>query len=63
MSALPPKADITFMLRHVRFGPSGDIAPPHSITSSACASVAGGTLKPRAVAAFKLITISNLTGA
>jgi hypothetical protein len=35
----------------------------YSITLSASPRSVGGTVKPRPVAAFKLITISNLTGA
>jgi hypothetical protein len=41
----------------------GECLIGYSIASSARASNAGGTVKPRAVAAFKLITNSNLTGA
>ena len=38
------------------------IAPPHSMTSSASASNEGGKVRPRALAAFRLITNSNLVG-
>src|SRR5262249_2932236 len=39
-----------------------DLAPPHhSITSSARASSVGGTSRPSALAAFRLITNPNLT--
>src|SRR5262249_20715628 len=34
----------------------------HSITSSARANIDGGTVRPRSVAAFSLITSSNLVG-
>src|SRR5262249_56564282 len=33
-----------------------ELAPPHSITSSAVARSVGGTSRPSAVAAFRLIT-------
>jgi len=46
MSALRPKADIA----------------TYSITSSARASSAGGTVVPSALAAIRLITISNVVG-
>jgi len=36
--------------------------PPHSITSSARTRSEGGTLRPSALAVFRLITISNLVG-
>ena len=39
-----------------------EIAPPHSITSSATASSAGGMVRPSALAAFRLIRNSNLVG-
>jgi hypothetical protein len=38
-----------------------EIAPPHSITSSAVASSEGGSSKPSALAALRLITNSNAT--
>src|SRR5207237_673758 len=41
---------------------SGEIAPPHSITSSASASSVAGKVRPNALAVFKLITRSNLLG-
>src|SRR5262249_29710180 len=41
-----------------------ELAPPdHSITSSARASSAGGMVRPRALAALRLITNSYLVGA
>src|SRR5207244_4821796 len=39
-----------------------ELAPLHSITSSARVSSAGGTMMPSAFAVFKLITSSNLVG-
>ena len=39
-----------------------EIAPPHSITSSARASANGGIVRPSAVAVLRLITSSNLVG-
>ena len=53
MSALPPKADMCGATRHVRFGPIADIAT-YSITSSARASSAGGTVRPSALAVLRL---------
>src|SRR5262249_26569917 len=55
--------------RHVR--PRGrraaeqrdELAPLHSITSSAVASSFSGTVRPRLVAVFRLMANSNLTGA
>src|SRR6266516_2327341 len=41
--------------------PAG-VSLPYSITSSARASSVGGTSRPRALAAFRLITTSNLVG-
>src|SRR5262245_16322752 len=40
-----------------------ELAPPHSITSSARASSVGGTLRPIALATLRLIANSNLVGA
>jgi hypothetical protein len=54
----PPKADICSATRHVRFGPIADIHVTHSITSSAWARSAGGTVRPSAMAALRLITSS-----
>src|SRR5438132_6046348 len=39
-----------------------ELAPPHSITSSARASSVGGTSRPIAFAVLRLITNSNLVG-
>ena len=39
---------------------ANEIAPPHSITSSASASNAGGTVRRSVLAAFRLIRNSNL---
>src|SRR5262249_30159889 len=39
-----------------------DLAPPHSITSSARASSVGGISKPSALAVTRLTTSSNLVG-
>src|SRR5262249_52472408 len=41
---------------------SDEIAPPHSITSSARASSVGGTSRPSALAVVRLTTKSNLVG-
>ena len=40
-----------------------ELAPPHSITSSARASSVGGTVRPSAFAVLRLITSSYLVGA
>src|SRR6516164_496965 len=42
---------------------SDEVAPPHSITSSARASREGGTVRPAAFAAFRLIIRLYLVGA
>src|SRR5262249_20435376 len=39
-----------------------ELAPPHSITSSARASRVGGTVRPSAFAVARLMTSSNLVG-
>src|SRR6516162_4423282 len=39
-----------------------ELAPPHSITSSAMASSCSGTSRPSAFAVLRLITSSNLVG-
>src|SRR6478672_11087577 len=70
-SAIPPKADIDGRYRHVRFcqkrtsaHPKGrGMKQPYSITSSARASNADGTVRPRAFAVFRLMTSSYLLGA
>jgi hypothetical protein len=50
--------------RHPERGVSGPIRTLrcYSITSSAVASIAGGTVMPRALAVLRLITSSNLVG-
>ena len=40
-----------------------ELAPPHSITSLAVASSDGGTVRPSALAALRLMTNSNFVGA
>jgi uncharacterized protein YndB with AHSA1/START domain len=55
MSALPPKADIAGRQFDVRFVPNADIAPLHSITSSALAKRDCGTLRPSVLAILRLI--------
>ena len=62
MSALPPKADMCSATRHVRFVPIADIAATYSITSSAAFSKPNGTVRPSALAVFRLMTKSNLVG-
>src|SRR5262245_25844245 len=62
MSALPPIADMCSAIRHVCFGPKADMAS-YSRTSSARASTAGGTVRPRDFVVLRLITISYLVGA
>jgi len=56
------KSDIRKCERHVRYGPIAEMAN-HSITSSARASSAGGTVRPSALAVLRLITSSYLVGA
>src|SRR6476661_2865298 len=41
---------------------SDELAPPHSITSSALASRDGGTVMPSALAVFRLMVNSNFVG-
>jgi hypothetical protein len=65
MSALPPKADIRRRYCDVRFVPKADSCAAandddYSITSSAWASMAGGTVRPSAFAVLRLMTNSNL---
>src|SRR5262249_33075660 len=62
MSALPPKADMCGATGHVCFGPIADM-PFYSMTSSARVSSVGGTTRPSALAALRLITSSYLVGA
>ena len=62
MSAFPSIADMCSATRHVRYVPTADIwwLFDHFV----CASLqAGGTLRPRALAVFRLITNSYLVGA
>jgi hypothetical protein len=59
--ALTSKADTATDGRHVAKVPRADMVR-YSITSSALASNAGGTIRPRALAVFILITSSNLVG-
>ena len=63
MSAIHPKADMCSALAHVRFVPIADISQCYSITSLACASTDGGTVRPSALAVLRLIASSNLVGA
>ena len=67
MSALPPKADIGYGCRDVRFVPKADVssrskAADYSITSSAIAISPGGKVRPSAFAVLRLMTNSNLVG-
>jgi hypothetical protein len=74
MSVIGGKADVPQLGQDFRFltrcgsgiyiaAVEGGCLIGYSITSSARASTAGGTVKPSALAAFKLITNSSLTGA
>jgi hypothetical protein len=54
------KADMCGATRDVRYVPIADIAPLHSITSSARASSDGGTMRPNILAVWALTTSSNL---
>src|SRR5258706_14689887 len=74
-TAIVALADVCF---EAHYGPKSDIAPcpksarsrlmhrsrekAYSITSSACASSVGGTVRSSAFAAFKLIASLNLVG-
>jgi hypothetical protein len=60
MSALPPKADMYSAMSALCHKRTWRI---YSITSSARASSEGGTVKPSALAVFRLIASSNLVGA
>jgi len=67
MSALTPIATKLRTSQEVSFVPTRDSCTAasgafHSITSSASASIVGGTVSPSALAVFRLITNSNLTG-
>src|SRR5262249_27538799 len=63
--------DLCRLLRAPREGPRhrraaeqrDEVAPPHSITSSARASRLSGTVRPSALAVLRLITSSYLVGA
>ena len=61
-SGLPRITDIARPAWLVRLVPISNIAPAHSITSSARASSDGGTSRPSAFAALRLMTSSNLVG-
>jgi len=63
MSGLLPKADMAAREEDVRLGPEPDIAPPHSITSSARTNNADGKERPRALAALRLIAVTYFVGA
>ena len=60
MSALPPKADMCSALGDVRFVPKADSCGAtkkrYSITSSALASRACGTIRPSVLAVLRLMT-------
>jgi hypothetical protein len=69
-----PRGALTYVRCGAHAGLNSDIAPClkvpipevvsfHSITSSARATNASGSAKPRAFAVFRLITNSNLVGA
>src|SRR5947209_20454421 len=62
MSALGRIADSTRTSRNVRDVPGGDIAPLHSITSSARASSEAGMSRPSVFAVLRLMTSSNFVG-
>src|SRR5713226_5119501 len=61
-SGLPLKADIPRYSRNVSNLHISGSREPYSITSSARASSEGGTVSPRALAVFRLMTSSNLVG-
>src|SRR5262249_53147734 len=65
-----PSEEIALLMRARRERPRGcaaeqrdELAPPHSITSSASCCSCTGTSRPRDLAVFRLITSSNLVGA
>src|SRR5262245_14745197 len=66
MSALLPKADMCGAHTQVCFGPIADMSRVlslhYSMTSSARASSAGGTVRPSAFAVLRLIASSYLVG-
>jgi MFS family permease len=61
MSALTPKADSRLRLGCPLCANSGH-RPCYSITSSACTSIDGGTVRPSALAVLRLTARSNLVG-
>ena len=61
MSALPSKADMCGATKDVRYVPIADIAPPHSIISSARACIDGGTPMPSALAVLRLMYQLNFS--
>ena len=61
MSALPPKADISWPQSNIRFVPKAVIAT-YSITSSAAKRMPFGIVMPSALAVLRLTTNSNLVG-
>src|SRR6187401_2031983 len=61
LSALPPIADKLRGSRFVRKVPIAT-SPLHSITSSARARGDGGRVRPKALAIFRFIKRSNVTG-
>ena len=61
ISATPPKADVNSPPRLSPLSATSRLAP-HSITSSASASIMGGMSRPSALAVLRLITNSNLVG-
>jgi hypothetical protein len=60
LALLPPCRDRPY--RHRTTEQRYELAPPHSITSSAVASSAAGTVRPSNFAALRLRTNSNLVG-
>src|ERR1700733_35848 len=61
-SVVTPATDIGRPRRHVGFVPIGGRDPHHSITLSAAVSKVGGTVRPSALAALRLMTSSKLVG-
>jgi hypothetical protein len=61
-SGLLPNSDIARRPRHFAFVPISDIAIYYSITLSARADKASGTVTPIALAVLRLITSSNFVG-
>lgn len=58
----PPTTDMRQLPRNDRFVPQPEIAPSHSITSSARARIDGGKVMPSAFAVFRLMTRKNFVG-